>query len=224
MVALGDSTTAPRRVGDRNLVVYADRLRDIFGPSGLTVINAGVGGNDTRLASARFRKDVLDHQPRLAVVQFGINDAAVDVRLGRTDPRVPLAEFSATIRRMVETLMQALCRVILMTPNPMYWTPAMLELYGKPPYRPDDFDGFNVLLGSYAEAGRTVTRETGCVGLDVYGRYQALIGNRAAAVADYFLDGMHPNDRGHALVTELLTPVVDRLLQAIRNDGGRQAV
>ena len=78
IVAFGDSTTAPRG----SLRTYADCLRNDLPGKGMVVeavLNAGVGGNSTKSAKARFAKDVLDLHPDIAVIQFGINDSTVRV-------------------------------------------------------------------------------------------------------------------------------------------------
>lgn len=57
---------------------------------------------------------------------------------------------------MVQTLKDQGARVVLMTPNPLYWSATTLKLYGKPPYRAEDADGFNVVLRDYlASDGET---------------------------------------------------------------------
>ena len=77
LVAFGDSTTAPREGVD----CYAACLqRDLPGLGIQAEIhNAGVRGNTTADGRARFVADVLDRRPAIAIIQFGINDAAVDV-------------------------------------------------------------------------------------------------------------------------------------------------
>ena len=118
LAVFGDSTTAPRQVNGRNLPVYADHLRREFGKGGLVVVNAGVGGNDTVMARARFEKDVLSHKPEMAAVQFGINDSAINVWNNETEPRVSVDVFEQNMRFFVSQLGDKGCDVILMTPNP----------------------------------------------------------------------------------------------------------
>ena len=43
------------------------------------IINAGIGGHNTENARARLQKDVLSKNPDVVIIQFGINDAAIDV-------------------------------------------------------------------------------------------------------------------------------------------------
>ncbi|MFZ4766685.1 MAG: SGNH/GDSL hydrolase family protein, partial [Roseimicrobium sp.] len=73
IVAFGDSTTAVRGSTKVYASILQEELRNV------RVVNAGVGGNTTEMARKRFEKDVLSHQPRIAILQFGIDDSAVDV-------------------------------------------------------------------------------------------------------------------------------------------------
>ncbi|MHC4885786.1 MAG: SGNH/GDSL hydrolase family protein [Planctomycetota bacterium] len=210
LVTFGDSTTAPRG----NLRIYTDALRDVLAEraSGIEVINAGVPGNTTADGRERFERDVLTHQPDLVVMQFGINDAAVDVWKSppATAPRVPLSRYKANLAHFVEALRQRTCRVILMTPNPMSWTPALRQQYGRPPYGRDDPDGFNEVLRDYVAAVRDLARQHGIECLDVYAAFQDYGRAPGRSVGDLLLDGMHPNADGHHLVLELLQEVLMR--------------
>ena len=123
IVAFGDSTTAPRGT----LVVYPNLLQNelIVRDRPVRVINAGIGGNTTHAALARLAAEVLAHRPDLVVVQFGINDSAVDVWKNppAVEPRVPLEQFEANLRGIVQTLRARSAKVILMTPNPLCGAP-----------------------------------------------------------------------------------------------------
>ncbi|HRU05193.1 MAG TPA: GDSL-type esterase/lipase family protein, partial [Candidatus Brocadiia bacterium] len=136
IVTFGDSTTAPRG----KLKTYSDCLREDLSAKGVAVevVNAGIGGNTTRMALARFQTDVLDRKPDLVVIQFGINDSCVDVwrKPPATGPRVPRDEYVKNLEKMAATLQERGCRVILMTPNLLRWTPRLKTLYGQPPYDP----------------------------------------------------------------------------------------
>jgi len=209
IVAFGDSTTAPRGP----LRVYADILsnelpkRDVQAK----VVNAGVGGNHTAAARKRFQRDVLDHKPDLVIIQFGINDAAADVwkKPPSAQPRVALKTYAANLRFFVKSIRAAEAEPILMTPNPLRWTPKLKQLYGKPPYNPDDANGFNLLLQDYAAAVRAIAKEEQVPLIDI---------DRAmkAKIDDLLLDGMHPNAAGHRLIADRLLPAV---LQAIAPSG-----
>ncbi len=96
----------------------------------------------------------------------------------------------------------------MMTPNSLRWTPLMREKYGKHPYRVDDENGFNVLLESYVKVVREVAKAKDVPLIDVYAAYQKMPGS---AVDTLLSDGVHPNNKGHALVYDLLSAELARL-------------
>lgn len=214
IVAFGDSTTAPRGT----LPVYADLLEAELPAKGVCamVINAGVGGHSTRQGRNRFKTDVLDRKPALVIIQFGINDAAVDVwkEPSATEPRVPLAEYRANLEFFIESLRAANAQVMLMTPNPTRWTDQLRQIYGKPPYRAKDPDGFNVLLQTYAEAVRQIARENKVDSIDIYAEYRALDSRAGQSMDALLLDGMHPNATGHRLAADLLLARLPAMLKS----------
>jgi len=208
---LGDSTTAPRPGAVRK--VYAERVDDALqsSGSGLAVYNAGLGGNTTREARERLEHDVLRYKPRVIVMQFGINDSAVDVwkTPPATEPRVPLHEYLDNLRAMIAMSQQAKVRVILMTTNPLRWTPRLKSMYGKAPYDPTAEDGFDALhLAAYNEALGKLAKELQVPLVDVRAAYPGFAVKHGTTIDGLLSDGMHPNDLGHQLVSELLLPVV----------------
>lgn len=213
VVMLGDSTTAVRPGAIDK--VYASRVEQSLIDAGfpIRVINAGVGGNSTTDGLDRFAKDVLVHDPDLVVIQFGINDSAVDVWRDppATSPRVSIETFEANLRRLIERSREAGARVVLMTTNPIRWTPKLKQLYGKMPYDPERPDGFDLpLLSRYNSAARRVAKEAEVPLVDVHAEFMR------GDVDTLLLDGMHPGDAGHAIVAALLAPVIRQQLQPAR--------
>jgi lysophospholipase L1-like esterase len=212
IVAFGDSTTAVRGSTKVYASVLQDELRNV------RVINAGVGGNTTEMALNRLEKDVLSHQPRIAILQFGINDSAVDVWKTPpvTEPRVTLEHYEANLRHFVQTLKSKNTRVVVMTSNPLRWTPKLKEMYGKPPYQPENVDGFNAPLAPYCEAARRVAREEGAELLDIQQAFVEQAQRKGVTVDTFLSDGMHPNDAGHRIEADLLR---ERILALAKTHG-----
>ncbi len=200
IVAFGDSTTAPRG----NVKIYSMRLAKKL--PGYKIVNSGVPGNTTRMAKARFKKDVLAHQPDIVIIQFGINDSTIDVWKNppATGSRVLLSEYEENLKYFISRLKENNCRIILMTPNPMRWTKKLKEMYGKPPYDPDNELGFNVMLDKYVAMMKKVAKNEKVTLLDINRAYYDYARNNAIKLDDMFLDGMHPNNTGHKLVAEKL--------------------
>ena len=205
IVMFGDSTTAERPGAVEK--VYADRVRAALSGSGSTpsVHNAGVPSNTTKNARSRFARDVLAHKPRVVVIQFGINDAAVDVWKDppATASRVPLTEYEQNLRWMITALRERQAKPVLMTTNPTRWTSKLRDLYGRPPYRPDEPDGFDApVLARYNEAVRKLAAELAVPLVDVHEAFTAKNADKL------LLDGLHPNDAGHQLIADLLLPIL----------------
>lgn len=211
IVMFGDSTTAFRPNAIKQVYserVYADLLKK---GTTLVVANRGVGGNTTEMARARMERDVLALKPKLVVIQFGINDAAVDVwkKPPVTTPRVTQERYVENLRWMVGQLQSTGSKVVLMTPNPLRWTERMKEMYGKPPYDGNDLEGFDKLhLRAYAEAMRGVAAEMKVPLVDIHAAYAEYSKSTGKPAETLLLDGVHPNDDGQQLVADKLLPVI----------------
>ncbi len=210
VVAFGASTTAPRA----QVVVFADQLTDRIGPGNVKILNMGVRGNSTHAAMERFQRDVLDQKPDVVIIQFGINDSAVDVwdDPPKTTPRVALADYESNIRYFVRASQAIGAEVILMTPNQLCWSPRTLERYGKPPYNRDDPRGFNLLLTEYCEVVRNVARDEKARLVDVYAAYDDAQKTGGKTAEDLLPDGMHPTTDGHGLVADALEPLLQDII------------
>lgn len=217
IVAFGDSTTAPRA----NLVPYATLLEEKLNSQSLTpcrLINAGAGGNTTAVARRRFAADVLAVKPALVIIQFGINDSMVDVwkEPPATASRVPVETYLDNLRYFVDAVRATGAKVILMTPNPLRWTPGMQTKYGQSPYDPNSPEGFNLILSQYAAAVRGLAKDMEVPLVDVARLHLEV---ELTSKEPLLSDGMHPNRRGHELVAQLLVDEIlrERLLTPFKN-------
>lgn len=207
IVAFGDSTTAPRRIGEREMLeVYANRLAQELPALGFRtqIFNAGVPSDTTERGRLRLERDVLSRNPDAVILQFGANDSAIDVHKNRTEPRVAQETYEHLLRFFITTLQARGCHVILMTPNPFRWTEKLKEFYGKPPYDANDPRGFNLLLEEYAQSVRSIAKELDLPLVDVFSAFEEYGKKGGQSVDDLLLDGMHPNAEGHRIVADLL--------------------
>jgi lysophospholipase L1-like esterase len=204
IVTFGDSVTAPRG----GTVVYSDLLAKelSFADRDIKIINAGIGGHTTKNGKGRFQKDVLDAKPDVVVIMYGINDAAVDVwrKPPAKTPRVPLVDYRKNITGMIRTLKKQGVRVVLMNSNPIHWATKTKQLYGKPPYKPDDVGGFNVLLRDYVAAVRQIAKMENVGLVDVFAAFEAHDADPKHKAGSLTPDGMHPGNEGHRIIADLL--------------------
>ena len=207
VVLFGDSITAPRGP----LVNFAKMLEKELPGYGIEahIINAGVGGHTTEMGRKRFQKDVLDQKPNVALILFGTNDAAVDVwkQPPAAGPRVPVEKYAENLRFFVRGLKEIKTKPVLMTATPLRWTEKLKAMYGKPPYDPTDPMGFNVNVVKYNEAIRAVAREERVPLVDLYAAFVEYGDAPKQSLDELFLDGMHPNDKGHRVIADQLVPV-----------------
>ena len=218
IVAFGDSMTA-QRPGQVDRV-YSERLVGELAALGIqaTVVNAGVGGNTTSDARERLASDVLAHDPEIVILQFGANDASVRIfeQPPRTRPQVELTAFAANLEDMLREAKARGIRPICIGSPPLRWAPTTRELYAGPPYRPEDAEGFGWIAARYADQMHRVAAAEGVPFIDL----EAAIRAQSDPIDAFLLDGLHPNDRGHALIARLVTAEVSRIL--IGGDRRRQ--
>ena len=79
---------------------------------------------------------------------------------------------------------------------------------------------FSVKLAEYSDAVRAVAREEDVPLVDVFKAFREYDGVDGRSVDELFVDGMHPNDKGHAIIAEMLVPVVEKACRANGEDGG----
>ncbi len=221
IVAFGDSTTAKRGSTRVYAAHLAEQLQQRDGGD-VRVVNAGRGGDTTAAARKRFEQDVLEHAPAVVIIQFGINDASVDVwkTPPATAPRTDLETYEANLRFFVAECRRIHATVLLMTPNPLRWADVTRKLYGRPPYDVADPDGFNVILKQYAQAVRRIAADERVLLVDVDAAFREAAARDAAGQRDtddalrtsgLLPDGMHPGNPGHELIAEL---IIDTLVDA----------
>ncbi len=209
IIMFGDSTTAPRGSIQVYATLVGTALQSIG--SSLSVHNAGIPSNTTVQARKRLQEDVLRHKPRVIVMQFGINDSAVDVwkMPPMTEPRVSLSTYIDNYRAMITEAQKQGAKVIVMTTNPLRWTSKLRELYGKPPYNADAENGFESLnLVQYNEALRKLAAELKVSLVDVHAAYPTFAAKNKTTIDAMLTDGMHPGELGHQLVAEMLVTAI----------------
>ena len=203
IIAFGNSTTAERATIKQ---VYTQRLPGLLTACSIeaVVINRGVGGSHTghlkdndhhivQHALDRFQYEVLDEDPDIVIMQFGINDSYVDSDDPEGPSRIPVKKFRRNMIFMINKLRSSGIRVILLTPNAFgtnreSWRHKRLE--------------------EYVEVIRDLAKKNSIPFIDVYSLYIEYGNSPNRQVDDLLLDGVHPNDRGHEILAEKLTEMI----------------
>jgi len=98
-----------------------------------------------------------------------------------------------------------------MSPQRLSWSKKTRELYGKPPYVSDDEEGFNVILDTYVAGLRELAVRKNVRFIDINAAYSNHPSDSGEPYSELLnKDGMHPNDKGHKLVFDLLIEELSR--------------
>jgi lysophospholipase L1-like esterase len=162
---------------------------------GKPYINRGIGGQTTPQMLIRFRPDVVDLEPKAVVILAGTNDIA-----GNTGP-MSLAEIEANLTTMTELARLHGIRVVLSSVMPVnnYTERSKLFFPLRPPAQIVEL---NRWIKDYAA-------RNDCIYLDYF---SAMVDDKGLLKRELSEDGLHPNDRGYALMAPLAQKAIDQAL------------
>lgn len=202
IVCFGNSTTAPRKGLSK---AYPVRLDEQLRLSGIVtnIFNAGVPGSHAGSRSEnsfhkvlhgldRFDTAVMEKKPDWVIISFGINDSWQDQGPGST-ARIPLEKFKQHLGFFIEKIQAAHGNAILMTPNPL----------GKKfePYRHQQ-------LKKYRNACLDLARKYNIEVVDTWKMFRLQSKSEKNGSDELLMDGMHPNDAGHALMAHAIEQII----------------
>jgi lysophospholipase L1-like esterase len=162
---------------------------------GKPYLNRGISGQTTPQMLIRFRPDVIDLVPKVVVILAGTNDIA-----GNTGP-MTLAEIEANLKTMTELARIHGIRVVLSSVLPVNNYTERSKLFF--PLRPPaEVLELNQWMREYAA-------RNGCVYLDYF---NSMVDGKGLLRADLAEDGLHPNEKGYAIMAPLAQNAIDRAL------------
>lgn len=191
IVMFGDSTTErgmPNAVkGELNKLVVSPQSRP-------TVINAGKGGDNATSALSRLKRDVLDRDPDIVTLSFGLNDT------GSRQPK----QFKQSLEQMTRTLESAGIKILLMTSTPFNnkrhgWAKDFEAEGGLDEYMNKAFCG----------AMRAVAREKQIPLCDLHAVFMGEFKKDPAAIDTLISgDGVHLTAEGYSLIARHVAPML----------------
>ena len=181
------------------IVFLGDSITDAWDVAkyfpGKPYLNRGIGGQTTPQMLIRFRADVIALEPKVVVILAGTNDIA-----GNTGP-MSLDEIEANLTTMTELARIHGVRVVLSSVTPVNDYTERSKLYF-PLRPPDQILKLNRWMKDYAA-------RNGCVYLDYF---SAMVDEKGLLKRDLAEDGLHPNDRGYAIMAPLAQKAIDQTL------------
>jgi len=184
IVAFGDSITAGGDATTSDLVFWqrwASGIQGKYPKARIETVNGATGGDSTVQGLARVREKVIDAQPDLVLIGFGMNDHNVN--------SVPVDRFVLNLKELIGDIRAA--------------TQAEIVLFSAFPPNPKWKFGSHHMQ-DYAEATERVAKETACAYADVFNNWQAIAARKKPE--DLLGNNInHPNDYGHWIYYQVLT-------------------
>jgi lysophospholipase L1-like esterase len=164
---------------------------------GKPYVNRGISGQTTPQMLVRFRPDVIDLEPHVAVILAGTNDIA-----GNTGP-MTLEEIEGNLTTMTELARAHGIRVVLSSVMPVRDGltnkdgERLVQTKKRPP---ETILALNEWIKKYAAANHLVY-------LDYF---SAMVDDQGFLKAEITYDGLHPNAQGYVL----MAPLAEKAIQA----------
>ena len=192
LVCLGDSITAKEYDAD-GVAKLTPRLRDNL--SNWTVINAGIGGENTRGALARLQTDVLERDPDLVTLMLGTADAS-------ENKGIPIQEYENNLTSIVKQITPSKTLIISSPPIDIVRLSARKEAFPKSNFVTEEN------LTEYVAVAAKVADSTNSYFLDLWTIMQS------QANYSRFLklrDGVHLNRQGYEFFALILLDKIKSL-------------
>lgn len=192
VVAFGDSITASG-------AWFAEAEKTY----GITVVNKGVGGWNSKDGRYAFESAML-LKPDVLFLSFGMNDSARDMA-----KYVPLENYRANMRYMIERAKKSDTKVILVIENPIgeedYYTRHDRSVF-------EELGGINAFYLQYVEAARELAQEYELGVMDMHRIFTEEAEKDGCTLDDLLADGVHPSAKGYALYASALTAALADIL------------
>lgn len=180
-------------LGNGYVQMVHQHLTAIHPQLALRVVNTGISGNTVRDLAARWRPDVLDHQPQWLSVCIGINDVwrHFDSWL-EPGAHVPLEEYAHTLDGLLAEARPRLKGLVLLTPF-------FIEPHGEDPMR--------AMMDRYGAVVKELARRHEGQLVDTQAIFDAYCRQRHAT--SLAADRVHPDGTGHLLLARGLLRALD---------------
>ena len=204
-----NATVAARARDEQRVVFLGDSITDLWDEPvyggffpGKPYLNRGISGQTTPQMLIRFRPDVIALKPKVVVILAGTNDLA-----GNTGPTT-LAAIQDNLVSMAELARINGIRVVFASVLPIsdYETRDGKPIVQSTRRRPEQIRTLNQWIKTYAAEHKLIY-------LDYY---FAMVDDKGFLKDELSDDGLHPNEKGYAVMVPLAAEAVAKALQKKR--------
>jgi lysophospholipase L1-like esterase len=196
----------PPASGESRVVFFGDSITDMWKLDesfpGKPYINRGIGGQTTPQMLVRFRKDVINLQPKVVVILAGTNDIA-----GNTGP-MRLEDIEANFASLVELARAHDIKLIFSSILPVHnYTPQSQDLFAQ--RSPTKILELNRWLKNFCAMSSSTGRSNNCLYLDYF---TAMADDKGYLKKDLAEDGLHPNAAGYKIMAPVAEAAIEKAL------------
>lgn len=193
------------------VVQIAQKLHGQFPQNRITVINASVNGNTTRMALERMPYDIQSHDVDILAIGFGMNDC----NYWMTDkgiPRVSQNAFRANLQEIIDRAFYFGSKQVVLRTN-------------HPSPRKDYMINTNITYGESNHIYNEIIREVAdnnpeIIFVDMEHEFENYIFENMSQKDNLTLpDGVHLSLLGHQIYFECLYPVISKLVKDMLEKG-----
>ncbi len=209
LVCLGDSVTFGWNIAYEKSFPYLLEKKLSEQYPGVLVINSGTGGQTVVDGLDRLDSDVFYFSPQAVIINFGLNDAFIiteEENNSESDEplideykdtdlknNIDLDTFASTYRQLIEGVLEKGLEILIMGTNPvmteLVWENKDIARKQEESYR------------LYNQAVRDIAEDHGLIFVDIREGFMAQ-GELDKLIQP---DGVHPNETGLALISEILS-------------------
>ena len=187
VVFLGDSITAQKLYTQ-----YIQNFYTAFHPEWkVSFVNAGVGGDRSSAAVNRVQKDVIDQNPTVVTICFGMNDAGYRPTV---DPE-GLKKFSDGMKQLISMIREKTqARIVLLTTTCV------------DAKKNEKLVGYNQTLAAFVDETKKIGQAEKLPVIDLHRPMLTQLEKGQAVDPAFTLipDGVHPNEAGHTLMADTI--------------------
>jgi lysophospholipase L1-like esterase len=190
----------PPAPGENRVVFFGDSITDLWHLNeyfpGKPYVNRGIGGQTTPQMLIRFRRDVVELDPKVVVILAGTNDIA-----GNTGP-MRLEDIEANYASMAEIARANNVRVVFSSVLPVHnYTTRSQNMFAQ--RSPEKILELNRWLKGY------LAEHPDCLYLDYF---SVMVDDKGLLKRDLADDGLHPNPAGYKIMAPLAEAAVEKAL------------
>jgi len=172
---------------------------DLEGRDEPTIFNLGISADNSSNVLGRIEAETTARTRHgnlpMIIIQIGVNDSSTDNQAVDKSVRVSIEDYENNLRKIVELVKPLSSKIIFVglsacdeqRTTPVSW---------------GDFHYTNESIKSYEDKMKDIAAEYGVLFIPVFDSFLEQLNDGS----DYLTDGLHPNNKGHSFIFNLVHP------------------